>query len=84
MLLCGFASVLDHWRGIAYQVSENILLSPCSEEGFADYFKKYTNDDEVEGLVLREKKSTLDNFGQKEYEINWMVRCRKPAKNYNF
>lgn len=82
--LCGNARTIDPWRGIAYQVSNNILLSPYFDKDFADSFKKYTNDDEVEGLVLREKKSVLDNFGQKEYEISWMVRCRKPHKNYNF
>jgi hypothetical protein len=28
----------------------------------------------------------LDNFGQKEYDVPWMVRCRKPhpGGTYNF
>jgi ATP-dependent DNA ligase len=82
--LCGHARNIDPWRGIAYQVSENILLSPYFDKDFADAFKKYTNDDEVEGLVLRDKKSVLDNFGQREYEVTWLVRCRKPHRNYNF
>ena len=82
--LCGFARTFDPWRGIAYKVSENILLSPYGEQGFAEAFKKYTNDDEVEGLVLRDKESVIDNFGQKEYETTWLIRCRRPHKNYNF
>jgi len=81
--ICGHPAELDTWRGMAYVVSENLLLAPTFYSGFKDEFHK-DHGDEVEGLVLRKKDSVLDNFGQKEYEVSWLVRCRQPHKNYSF
>lgn len=81
--ICGNPTKLDPWRGMSYQFSENIMMAPTFFSNFSQEFAKDYGD-EVEGLVLRKKDSVLDNFGQKEYEVNWLVRCRKPHKNYSF
>jgi ATP-dependent DNA ligase len=81
--ICGNPKKLDPWRGMGYYISENILMSPYFEKNLkAEFNKNYG--DEVEGLLLRKKNSVLDNFGQKEYEVGWLLRCRKPHKNYSF
>lgn len=81
--ICGKPRTLDPWRGMGYQISSDLLMAPS----FYDNFKFHFNEDkgdEVEGLVLRRKDSVLDDFGQKEYKCNWIIRCRKPHANYNF
>jgi len=81
--VCGNPTKLDSMRAMGYVVSDNILLAPTFYSGFKEEFVK-DRGDEVEGLVLRKLNSTIDNFGQKEYEVNWLIRCRRPHKNYNF
>lgn len=36
----------------------------------------------VEGLMLRDSTSSLDDWGHRPYEVDWQVRCRKPSKSY--
>lgn len=81
--VCGNPTNLDPMRGMGYQISENLMMAPTFYTNFKYEFEKNYGD-EVEGLVLRKIDSVLDNFGKKEYEINWLIRCRKPHKNYNF
>ncbi len=81
--ICGNPTTLDPMRGMGYQISENLLMAPTFTSGFKAEFEKDYGD-EVEGLVLRKSNSVIDNFGRKEYEINWLIRCRKPHKNYSF
>lgn len=81
--ICGRPRELDPWRGMAYCISEDVLMAPHFYDNFAARFRE-DHGQEVEGLLLRKKKSVLDNFGKKEYEIDWMVRCRRPNKNVNF
>jgi ATP-dependent DNA ligase len=81
--ICGYPSKLDPWRGMGYYVSENILMAPTFYSAFKEEFDKHTSD-EVEGVVLRKKNSVIDNFGQKEYEVSWLIRCRRAHKNYSF
>ena len=81
--ICGNPTQLDSMRGMGYIISENILMAPTFYSGFKAEFEK-DRGDEVEGLVLRKLNSTIDNFGQKEYEVSWLIRCRRPHKNYNF
>lgn len=81
--ICGNPITLDPMRGMGYQISENLLMAPTFDSGFKTEFEKDYGD-EVEGLVLRKNNSVIDNFGKKEYEINWLIRCRKPHKNYSF
>jgi len=40
---------------------------------------------EIEGLCLRQKSGLLDNLGYSEYDVNWIMRCRKTKEGkYNF
>jgi hypothetical protein len=45
---------------------------------FVDRFNESLGNPRLEGLVLRRKDSSLDNFGDKEYETTNVIRCRKP------
>jgi ATP-dependent DNA ligase len=81
--VCGKPRQLDSWRGFGYVISDDILMAPIFSENFTARFSD-DKGDEVEGLVLRKKDSALDNFGVKEYEVNWLIRCRHQHKNYRF
>ena len=81
--ICGYPTNLDSLRGMAYKVSENVMMIKTIYSNFKEAFNKDYGD-EVEGLVLKKKDSVLDNFGQKEYLVDWLIRCRKPHKNYQF
>lgn len=81
--ICGNPTELDPWRQMGYVISDNLLMAPTWDKDFTSQFN-LDRGEEVEGLVLRKKDSVLDHFGQKEYEVGWVVRCRKPHKNYNF
>lgn len=81
--ICGRPTRLDPMRKMGYVVSEDLLMAPTFYSDFTQEFNKnYGN--EVEGLVLRKMDSVIDNFGQKEYEVSWLIRCRHPHKNYQF
>ena len=82
--ICGFPRNLDNLRGMGYVISEDVMMAPTFESNFSLHFAEKIQYDECEGLVLRRKRSFLDNFGAKKYECGWIVRCRKPHKNYNF
>ena len=47
------------------------LEQPVLQSGFIAH-------DEIEGLVLRKKNSSITNAGSKEYDVSWIIRCRKP------
>lgn len=81
--ICGSPRELDPWRGMAYRISDNLLLSPYYETGFLELFNKVYGP-EVEGVLLRKRESFIDNFGEKEYEVDWMVRCRHPSHHSRF
>lgn len=73
-------------NGIALLVTEDIWMAETWASDFEGYFQEFLDLDEVEGLMLRKANSSLDSFGQKEYEVTWMVRCRKPHRSgtYSF
>ena len=80
--ICGNPTALEPWKGIAYVVRPDIWMTPTWDKDFVKHFKDAYVDD-LEGLVLRKKDSVLGSFGNKYYEVSWMIRCRKPHKNYN-
>lgn len=83
--ICNHPEKLEK-NGIALEVSEDIWLAETWEYDFEQHFKEHIDKDEIEGLILRKKNSFLDNFGQKEYDASWIIKCRKPhaGGNYNF
>lgn len=64
--------------GIALQISPRVWMAQTWTENFVDRFNESMSNPKLEGLVLRRKDSALDNFGDKEYETNNVIRCRKP------
>lgn len=69
---------------IALQVSERVWMAETGDDDFVAHFREFLHLDLIEGLVLRSKGGRLDGWGDQEYRVNWMVRCRKPAINYRF
>jgi len=71
---------------IALRVSSHVWLAQNWESGFVELFREAIDRPEyadlIEGLVLREKSSILDNYGRQEYEVPWQMRVRKPGPNY--
>jgi ATP-dependent DNA ligase len=52
--------------------------------GFPELFEKLTRDDEVEGLVIKNRQGRL-NLGRTRAEQSaWMVKVRKPSGRYRF
>jgi len=84
--ICGHPTELEPAHGIALAVTERIWMAQTWDTDAVGRFRDFLTTDEIEGLVLRKKKSVLDNFGRQEYEVSWMLRCRKPHSggNYNF
>ncbi len=84
--ICNNPTDLEPNKGIALQVSDNIWMAETWSQGFLDRFKDFLDLDEIEGLILRKSNSNLGNFGQKKYDVHWMVKCRKPHKGgtYDF
>ena len=73
-------------NGIALEISQDIWMAQSWQKDFEFHYNEFLHMDEIEGLILRKKNSFLDNFGQKEYDAPWIVKCRKPhgGGNYNF
>jgi ATP-dependent DNA ligase len=69
---------------IALAVNKHLWLAEAFESNFADRFKDFLHLSTIEGLVLKERASLLSNWGQKPYEVNWQIRCRKPGPTYKF
>lgn len=83
--ICNHPEKLEK-NNIALEVTQDIWLAQSWLDNFEQHYKELLHMDEIEGLVLRKKNSFLDNFGQKEYDASWIVKCRKPHSggNYNF
>lgn len=79
--ICKYPKDLNE-EGIALQISPRLLMAETFESDFQKHFEEFLHLDKIEGLVLRKKKSSLDNFGDTYYEVSWMIRCRKPNENY--
>ncbi len=70
--------------GFALKVTSNIWLAENFVNDFEGEFQRFIDHDVIEGLVLRDKNAVLDNLGTAPYEVNWIIRVRKPHKNYGF
>lgn len=73
-------------NGLALEVTKDIWMAESWKDNFEQHFNEHIKKDEIEGLILRKLKSFIDNFGQKEYDASWIIKCRKPHSggNYNF
>lgn len=70
--------------GWAYQISQNLWMAPTWTNDFVRHYNDAISADYVEGLILRQKNSALDNYGRVYYECDWMVKCRKPGPYGDF
>ena len=82
--ICRHPSSFEPSRGIALRVSEDIWMAESWTSGFSARFGEFLDMDEIEGLILRKSSSTLESFGQRKYDVHWMVRCRKPHKSGSY
>ena len=69
---------------IALSVTDNIWLARTGDRDFVEHYNEYIENPLIEGLVLKKWDSVLDNWGSSEYEVDWLIRCRKPSKKYRF
>lgn len=84
--ICGCPSKLCS-SGLALEVAPKLWMAQTFESDFVSRFKEALDVDQLEGLVLRKRSASLDGFGDKEYETNHLIRCRKPFaedKGYRF
>lgn len=82
--ICGYPTQNEANAGIALRITEHIWLAENFAENFLAEFRRFITMPEIEGLVLKLKGSCLNNFGCHPYEADWMIRCRKSHKNYDF
>ena len=75
--ICGNTQNLCYSK-IALQVTPKIWLAEVFYSDFVNRFNESFQVQQLEGLVLRKKNATLDNYGQKEYVTTDLIRCRKP------
>lgn len=69
---------------LAYRISDHLWMAETFQDQFKERFQESLPNPQLEGLVLRKKKSVLDHYGNSYYEVGWMIRCRKPDGKYNF
>jgi ATP-dependent DNA ligase len=70
--------------GYLHQISENIFMVKSFENNFKSTFDYLTKIDMVEGVVLKRKSAKLEIGIREENNSNWMLKSRKPHKNYKF
>jgi len=76
--ICRNPQFVENNSKIAIEVTDNIWLAEDWNSDFNFHYKEFLELDEIEGLILRKRKSLIDNFGSKPYDVSWMVKCRKP------
>jgi hypothetical protein len=67
-----------------HQISENIFMVKSYQENFREVFDRLIKIDMVEGVVLKRKSAKLEIGIREENNSNWMLKSRKPHKNYKF
>jgi ATP-dependent DNA ligase len=74
----------DTGRKLALKFNKNLWLSEVFTDKLEDRFKEAIGLDEIEGLVLKDPNGKLE-FGVRESNNGkWLIRVRKPHKNYEF
>jgi len=79
--ICNNPYQLDS-TGIGLKATPNIWMAEVFHNNFYQHYKKHIHLPVIEGLMLRELKSELDNNGFREYEVPWLLRVRKESKSY--
>lgn len=74
----------DTGRRLALRFNKNLWLTEVFTDKLDERFKEALGVDEIEGLVLKDPKGKLDFGVREENNGMWMIRVRKPHKNYAF
>lgn len=74
--ICGNPTELCK-AGFALQVTPRIWLAETFTGDFVKRYEEALPVPQLEGLVLRKRESTLDDFGNSEYTTTNLIRCRK-------
>lgn len=84
--ICRHPNVQEPENKIALLVTNDIWMAESFQNDFTRHFDEFIHLDEIEGLVLRKKNSFIENEGTREYDVPWIVKCRKPhsGKTYRF
>ena len=82
--LCHRPVTKEPYHGIGLQVTDQVLLAEVFDNHFVDRFHDFIDLPVVEGLLLRKRKSKLDNIGTRPYDVAWQLRCRKPHRTYRY
>ena len=67
-----------------YMIEDGIWLAKNYDKDFSDLYQKTLLHDEDEGLVLKKPKAKLKQCVSANSNSSWMIKCRKPHKNYSF
>jgi hypothetical protein len=66
------------------QVSENIFVVKSFGSNFSEIFQELIKIDMVEGVVLKRKSAKLESGIREDNNSKWMLKTRKPHKNYKY
>lgn len=69
---------------IAKEIAPDLWLSLNGTTHFAQTFDRMISSVWVEGILLRQRDSVLNDLGLRPYEVDWQLRCRKNTKNYRY
>jgi len=71
-------------RKLAFRVNENVWFAETFRENFSGHFQELLDLDEIEGLVLKDPGGKLVPGVTENNNEAWLIRVRKPHKNYAF
>jgi len=71
-------------REIAIYVRDHLWLADTFVYDLAGQFERFKDMDEVEGLVLKNPDAKLERGHSENNNSSWLIRARKPNKNYRF
>lgn len=84
--ICNSPTVLEPGKRALF-VNKHVWMAETIESDFTTQYRSMLSCPEIEGLVLRKRNSRLRDgnlsLGRIKYEAPWMVRVRKPEKNYH-
>lgn len=74
----------DTGRKIAIYIRDHLWLAETFVHNLSKKFKQFIDMDEIEGLVLKKPSAPLERGHSENNNSSWLIRCRKPHKNYQF
>jgi len=69
---------------LALRVNDNLWLAEMFDSDLPDRFRELNALDEIEGLVLKDPGGKMQPGVIEKNNTSWLIRCRKPHKNYQY